>query len=229
MRPRNTKAAVCPPAAVLVLLLVSADSPAADPKGFERWESSIAAFEKQDQENPPPKGGILFVGSSSIRGWDLDEYFPNLPVVNRGFGGSQVADSVHFADRIVLPHRPRIIVLYAGDNDVAAGKSPQQVFADYKRFVETVHAALPKTRIVFIAIKPSLKRWSLWEKMREANGLVEEKTRADKRLEFVDVAKPVLGSDGKPIPEIFKSDGLHLNAQGYKLWTSLLMPYLKSE
>ncbi len=194
--------------------------------GENRWESKIRQFEAQDREQPPPKGGILFVGSSSIVGWDLERHFPDLPVINRGFGGSQIADSIHFAPRIVLPYEPRTVVLYAGDNDIAAGKTPQQVLADFRRFVEIVHADLPKTKIVFIAIKPSIRRWQLIDRIREANRLVQEASEKKERLVFVDIDPPSIGDDGKPRPELLKADGLHLNDDGYRLWSSLVRPHL---
>jgi len=192
-----------------------------------RWEPKIRQFEEQDKKEMPPAGGILFVGSSSIVGWKVDECFPGLPVINRGFGGSQIADSVHFADRIVLPYRPKIVVLYAGDNDVASGKSPDRALRDYRQFVQKVHAGLPETRIVFVAIKPSIRRWNLVDKMRDANGLIRAAAEKDERLVYVDVDGPTIGDDGKPRPELFKPDGLHLNAQGYKLWSALVLPHLK--
>jgi len=192
-----------------------------------RWEPAIQRFEAADRKQAPPTEGILFVGSSSIVGWNVQKSFPDLPVINRGFGGSQVADSVEFADRIVTPYRPKVVVLYAGDNDIAAGKSPQQVLEDYRQFVAKVHKALPKTRIVFVAIKPSLRRWNLVEKMRKANALVRADTQQDDRLVFLDVDTPMIGDDGRPRGELFKDDGLHLNAKGYELWSSLLKPHLK--
>ena len=192
-----------------------------------RWASTIERFEAQDREAPPPKGAILFVGSSSIRMWNVDEYFPGKQVINRGFGGSQVADSVEFADRIVIPHRPSTVVFYAGDNDVAAGKTPEQVLADYKKFVAKIHAELPRTRIIYIAIKPSLARWNLIDKMREANASIEKFSRSDERLEFVDIDTPMLGKDGTPREELFVRDGLHLTAEGYTVWTARVKPHLE--
>jgi lysophospholipase L1-like esterase len=192
-----------------------------------RWEPTIAAFEAQDRENPPPAEGILFLGSSSIRMWDVKKWFPDLPVINRGFGGSQIADSVEFADRIVLPCRPKVIVFYAGDNDTAAGKTPEQITGDFKMLVQKVHKALPKTRIVVLAIKPSAKRWQFIERVRETNRLIRAQTEKDPRLVFVDVEPPMLGADGKPRAELFLADGLHLNAEGYALWTSLVRPHLE--
>ena len=195
------------------------ENPAQD---ASRWEEAIAAFEQSDQKNPPPKGGVLFVGSSSIRLWDLDAHFPKIDAINRGFGGSQLSDVVHYTDRIVLPYEPRLIVLYAGDNDIAAGKSPEQVFQDFQQFVNRVRARQPGTKIAFIAIKPSLKRWPLIDKIRDANARIERMCREDDRLTFVDIDAPMLGPDGKPRPELFREDGLHLNEDGYRLWTSLL-------
>ncbi len=192
-----------------------------------RWESTIQEFEKQDKTNPPPRGAVLFVGSSSIRMWQLDQYFPGLAAINRGFGGSFVEDSLYYADRIVLPYAPRVIVFYAGDNDIASGKSPRQVFDDYAALVKKVLTALPQTRIVYIAIKPSPARWSLVAKMRETNRMIQDYTRKDARLAFADVDTPMIGPDGKPRPELFLDDGLHLNGEGYKLWTSLVKPLLE--
>ena len=197
-------------------------APAAD-----RWDSAIHAFETQDQKAPPVKGGIVFVGSSSIRLWDLEKSFPGLQTLNRGFGGSQLADAVRYVDRIVTCYQPRIVVLYAGDNDLASGKSPEQVFADYRQFVAKVHAALPNARIIYLGIKPSLARWKLIDKVRAANQLIREFAARDPRLVFVDVEKPMLGPDGKPRAELFVRDGLHLNAKGYQVWAELLLPHLK--
>ncbi len=192
-----------------------------------RWESTIRKFEKLDRENPPDKGGILFVGSSSIVLWDVDKSFPKLLVINRGFGGSQIADSIHFADRIVLPYRPRTIVFYAGDNDLAAGKSVETVADDYRRFVKTVHAELPKTRILYVAIKPCIARWKLIDKVRKANKLIRAETEKDQRLVFIDIDPPMIGADGKPRAELFKKDGLHLNEKGYRLWNGMVQPLLE--
>jgi lysophospholipase L1-like esterase len=200
---------------------------AEDKPDSARWEQAIAAFEKQDGDKPPPKNGFVFVGSSSIRFWDLAKSFPGLDVINRGFGGSQLADSVHFAPRLVLKHEPRLVLLYAGDNDLGFGKSPEQVHADFKEFVKVVHDKLPKTRIAFLSIKPSVLRWKLIDKIRKANALIEAECKADKRLVFIDVGSVLLDDDGKPRKELFLFDGLHLNARGYELWAEVVKPYLK--
>jgi lysophospholipase L1-like esterase len=204
-------------------------SAAADPAQPDKWEATIKKFEEADAKAQPAPGGIVFVGSSSIRLWRLSEGFPDLPVINRGFGGSQLADSVRYADRIVTPYRPRVVVLYAGDNDIAAGKSPETIRDDYRNFVAAVRAKLPCTKIVFISIKPSPSRWKLADKAREANRLIREDQRCDRCQSFVDVWPDMLGADGQPRAELFVADKLHLSPAGYEIWTKLLRPCLATE
>jgi lysophospholipase L1-like esterase len=194
---------------------------------FGRWEKEIAAFEAKDMAAPPPKDAILFAGSSSIRLWNLKKSFPDLGVINRGFGGSQIADSTHFAPRIILKVQPRVIVFYAGDNDVANGRTAEQVFNDFKDFADLIHKELPKTRIVFISIKPSPARLKMVDEQQKANGLIEAYCKKNDTLTYIDAATPMLGENGKPRQELFGKDGLHMNDKGYALWASLLKAYLK--
>lgn len=188
-----------------------------------RFDGEIAAFEAKDRTNPPPKNAILFVGSSSIRLWKtLAEDFPQHKVINRGFGGSQIADSVHFAERIVFPYRPRMIVMYAGGNDINAGKTPEQVMGDFKAFVTKVRAKLPETRIAYISIAPNPARWAQVDRVRRANELIREFTATDSRLSFIDVFPHMLGEDGQPRPDIFVEDRLHMNENGYRIWKKVV-------
>ena len=198
----------------------------AEPRS-NRWEGTIRQFEQWDSKNSFAEDAVLFVGSSSIRMWATRNYFPGLPVINRGFGGSQISDVNRFAGRIVLPYRPAAIVFYAGDNDIAAGKTPHQVLDDYKKFVALVRAELPKTPIIFISIKPSLSRWSVWPLMSMANKLIKDLCRADGRLYYVDAANCLLSSGGKPNSALFLGDNLHLNASGYRAWTKILKPVIE--
>ncbi|MCC6408471.1 MAG: hypothetical protein IT453_15015 [Planctomycetes bacterium] len=191
-----------------------------------QWEEAIRAFEAADAAAPPPSGANLFLGSSSIRLWDLRADFEGFACVQRGFGGSEVADSVRYASRIALPYEPRVIVFYAGDNDIANGKDPERVLADFRELVELVHRALPDTRIVFISIKPSVQRWALAESMRRANELVRALAERDPAVEFVDVWPAMLGADGRPRAEYFMEDGLHLSRDGYRAWAELVRPWL---
>src|SRR5688500_13979359 len=202
MQPASRRCCCSPPMVIALLPACPSHAvrPAHAPSPAESpFEKEIRAFDASDAKRPPTSGGVLFVGSSSIRLWTtLAKDFPELPVINRGFGGSQIADSIRYAPRIVLPYRPKTIVLYAGDNDIAEGKSPEQVLTDFKAFVETVRAELPTTRILFISIKPSTARWHLIDKIRDANRLVREFTAKGERLGFIDIFTPMLGDDGKP-------------------------------
>jgi lysophospholipase L1-like esterase len=190
------------------------------------WEAAIAEFEAADRTSPPPSGEIVFVGSSSIRLWDVQKYFPGLSIINRGFGGSQLSDAVRYAERIVIPYKPRIVVVYAGDNDIYAGATSEQVAVHFEQFVRVVRAKLPEARIVFIGIKPSLQRWGVVERMRLANELIRGFAEHDDNIAFVDVDHAMLGWDETPRRELFVADGLHLTAHGYELWSALLRPLL---
>lgn len=207
-------------------VVVAADD--ADKKtDFEKWEPSIQKFEQQDKAKPQPQGANLFVGSSSIRMWKLENSFPKYRTINRGFGGSEIADSIHFAERIILKHKPKVVLLYAGDNDIARGKSAETVTADFQKFVAVVRKELPETNIVFIAIKPSISRWKLAPEMQKANQAIAAICQKDERLTYVDIFKPMLGEDGKPRPDLFLKDGLHMNEEGYRLWAAEIRPLLK--
>ena len=197
-------------------------APAAD-----KWEKAIAAFEAEDKKSPPPKDAVLFVGSSSIRLWDLKKWFPDFDTINRGFGGSQMPDAARHAHRIVTPYKPRAIVLYEGDNDIAAKRTPKQVAADFDAFLKVVRAELPQTPIIVIGCKPSPSRWKLIDQQREANRLLAERCAKEPHLIFVDVEKPMLGSDGQPDPELFREDKLHMNDQGYDIWAALVLQSLR--
>jgi lysophospholipase L1-like esterase len=218
-------------ALILALLSLGAGAAAqvAAPVDAARFESELKKFDEADRAAPPRPGGIVFTGSSSIRLWSsLAADFPGMATLNRGFGGSEVDDAVRNVDRVVIRYQPAQVVFYSGDNDLNGGKSPAAVAADYRRFVAAVHAKLPATRIVIVSIKPSLARWAIVDKMRETNRLVERMVAGDrKRLAFVDVFTPMLRADGKPRPELFVADGLHMTPAGYAIWKRALTPALK--
>ena len=198
-------------------------APQRKPHNSKQWETAIQAFEATDRTNPPPKNAIVFVGSSSIRRWEsLASDFPGYKVINRGFGGSHLADSVVFADRIVIPYLPSVVLIYAGDNDIASGKSAEDVFADFKDFVRKVQRALPDARIGFISIKPCPAREKYLDSVRKTNRLVKNYTRGNGKVFFIDVFTPMLNAEGKPRPELFVKDGLHPNKQCYELWASII-------
>lgn len=194
-----------------------------------RWRDSLDAFAAADKAQPPVPGGVLFVGSSSIRLWDgLEQQFEVKPaLLKRGFGGSRLADCAAYLDRLVLAYKPRQVVVYAGDNDLAEGRTPQQVLQSYAAFVEGVHKSLPNTRIAYLSIKPSPSRAALLPAMREANALIAQYSARDERLDFIDVFSRMVDEAGKPRAELFGADALHLNERGYALWRSVIATHLR--
>jgi lysophospholipase L1-like esterase len=211
----------------LVLVLLTASSLCAQQK-TNAFEKEILAFEARDKTNPPPKHAVLFTGSSSIRMWKtLIQDFPQYRVLNRGFGGSQISDCIYFTDRIVLPYEPDVIVFYAGGNDINAKKSPEAVFNNFKEFVSKVRAKLPATKIAYISIAGNPSRWAQVEKVREANRLVREYTATQSGLSFIDVFPAMMGDDGRPKPDIFLADNLHMNEKGYAIWKRVVGEHLK--
>ena len=228
---------------IAILLLVGAcaravpaQSPGARPSRADaataldptRFEAEIRAFEAADRTRPPPLGGVLFVGSSSIKNWTgLAADFPGVPVLNRGFGGSTLADVVYYANRIVLPYQPRLVMLYAGDNDLAEGRTPERVLGDYRTFVTRLRSAWPAVLIAFVSIKPSPARRAYIERMRETNQRIRAEIARDSLQAYVDVFTPMLGATGQPRPELFGPDSLHMTRAGYMLWRALLAPVVR--
>jgi len=191
------------------------------------FAGEIEAFVEADRAAPPAPGGIVFVGSSSIRFWTtLAEDMAPLPIVRRGFGGAQMVHVLREAPRIVIPYAPRAVVVYAGDNDIGTGKSADTVVAEYEALVRLIHASRPATDVWFLSIKPSRLRWKLWPEIRRANERIAALSRTDPRLRFIDAGEVLLGADGEPDPAFFRFDGLHLSAEGYAAWTSVVRPVL---
>jgi lysophospholipase L1-like esterase len=193
------------------------------------WEPAIRDFEEQDKVHPPRPGCIVFAGSSSFRFWDtLVSDMKPLDVINRGFGGSEFSDLDQYANRIVIAYRPRAVVVYEGDNDLAEGspKTPEMVASDFRKFVQIVHAALPDTWIYILAIKPSTLRWNQWPRMKAANKLIEDYAGTQERVQYIDIATAMFDANGNLPRDLFKSDGLHPTAKLYAMWTSIVKPIL---
>lgn len=217
-------------AAILAAVLTApANTTPRQPAPAQNWEPEIRAFEAQDQAHPPKAGSIVFTGSSSFVRWStLSEDMKPLPVLNRAFGGSEYTDVNQYAARTVLKYRPPAVVVYAGDNDLAAPgpNTPESVAKEVQRFVETVHGQLPETWIYVLSIKPTYLRWDAWPRMNKANQLIQDYLRTQQRVEYVDVATPMFGGQSKPPRDLFAADGLHPTAKCYALWTSILRPIL---
>jgi lysophospholipase L1-like esterase len=207
-------------------LVVSLLLPVQDPK-LEPFAKDIEAFEAKDKATPPPQNEIVFVGSSSIRYWKSTEAFPDLKIINRGFGGSQMADSVRYAERIILPYKPRIVVVFAGGNDINAKKTPEKVLEDYQALVGKIHAALPKTKVYFISLFPNVQRKSQDPLCQKVNQLIEEYSKTSPLLGYIDTAGKMRADDGGPRPELLRPDGLHMNDDGYKIWNEIVGAVLR--
>ena len=211
------------------------DSKAAESAAYvaaqARWQRELNAFDAADAERLPDPGGVLFVGSSTIRMWpQLAQDFRQQPVViNRGFGGSTMADCGLFARELVVRYKPRLVLVYAGDNDLAEGRTPLQVLESFAQFANTVRAELPGTRIAYISVKPSPSREKLLPGIRETNNVIGAYLQRLPNSAYIDIFTPMLGADGRPRPELFRGDQLHLNDEGYRLWQSAIAPHLQEQ
>ena len=200
------------------------------PARIERWQPRVDRYlTLRDKEKPPHVGGSGFTGSSSIDMWQsLAADFPNHRVVNRGIGGTWLADQLFLAPKLVYPLKPHTIVVYAGENDLQAGRSVEDVVTAFQQLRDQIHSTLPKARIVFLALKPSPSRTALLEKMRDSNNRIAALCAKDPLCTFVDVFTPMLDASGQPRAELFIEDNLHMNAAGYRLWTSIVAPVLRN-
>ena len=197
------------------------------PSRVASFEENIAAFAAADREHAPPTGGILFVGSSSIRLWnDLEKQF-GPSIVKRAVGGSKMSDCTRYLDRLVFPYKPRQVVVYAGDNDLAEGIPPEDILISFQKFVDGVQRELPGTRISYISIKPSPARARLIPKIRETNHLIQKYTSENEKLEFIEVFTAMLDADGQPRADLFRADALHLNEAGYTLWRKIIAQHVR--
>ena len=212
---------------IFVTLVISYNAKAQQP-----FYDEIQNFKKQDSINPPPQHAILFVGSSSFNLWkDVQTYFPNYTIINRGFGGSSLTDVIRYANDIIFPYHPKEIVIYCGENDLAASDtvSVQTVFDRFKTLFEIIRSKLHNEKIVYVSIKPSPSREKLMPEMEEANQLIKDFLEREKHTAFVDVYHLMLTEDYKPIPDIFRDDSLHMNAKGYAIWQKAIEPFLKEK
>ncbi len=171
---------------------------------------------------------ILFTGSSSIRFWkSLKSDFPTYNTLNRGFGGSEMTDLLHYADRLIIKYNPKEIFIYEGDNDLNSGKDVSEILKTADQLLTLIRAQLPKNvKVFFISAKPSIARWTLKEKYLDYNKQLEAWTKTEKRVYFVNVWTPLVDAQGEVLKDIFIADGLHLNEKGYKIWADAIKKFL---
>lgn len=209
--------------AVFAFVLCSAGVRAQDPLRFQKEVSDLVSADTAVNS----KRLILFTGSSSIRLWhNLAESFPGKNVLNRGFGGSEMSDLLYYTPQLILKHKPNIVFIYEGDNDIAAGRSTEQILTNADSLIKIIRAALPKTKIIFISPKPSGARWHLKAQYENFNSKLAQFTKSRKRVYFADVWLPMLDATGNLLPGLFLEDNLHMTEKGYSIWTNVLNRFL---
>ncbi len=191
----------------------------------------IKSFLKQDSLEFPPKDAILFVGSSSFTNWkDVQEYFPEYKIINRGFGGSSLPDVIRYAPDIIFPYKPSQILIYCGENDFPSGTNTtaDTIFNRFTQLHTMIRTALPKTEIIYVSMKPSISRLKYLPEMRRANEMIRKFQKKHRKSGFIDVYSKMILADGSPMPDIFLKDQLHMNKNGYLIWQKAIKPYLKN-
>ncbi len=212
---------------VATLSTFAQTKPAKKPHNYARWEKELTRLAKEDEANPPPKGALMFVGASSIVKWTtLKQDYPDAKIVNHAFGGSMICDSTYYADRIIFPFEPKMIFIRAGGNDIHGGKSVDEVFQDYKDFVAKVHAKLPDAPIVYISQGAAPARPDEAQQDKHLNDLIKAYTAQTPGLQYCETYDLTVDKDGNPRKDIYVADGLHFNAEGYKLLADRVRPFI---
>ena len=212
---------------ILILFILVSASAIAQNKPF--W-NDIQKFKRQDSLSMPPKKGIVFVGSSSFTMWKaLENHYKDYNAINRGFGGSTLTDAIEYAEEIVLAYKPRQVVIYSGENDIANGASADETFSRFKTLFDKLRKGLPKAKITYISMKQSPSREKFAAELVKANGMIRDYIQTQKKANYIDVNAKMLGSDGKPRPELFLNDMLHMQQAGYDIWIKEITPHLKKK
>ena len=197
-------------------------------QAFAAWEKEMAAFKKLDEENPPQPGLTLFVGSSTFTIWkSMQEDMPDIALINRGFGGSQVTDLIEHFDTVIAPYDPKHIVIYEGDNDLASGKAPELVLSNYKKLLETIRERYAQVPVTVVSVKPSEARRDKIESMNELNQKLNVWASLTDNLYYLNTFDITVNGEGRPIPEYYQKDNLHLNQNGYKAWARKIAEHIK--
>ncbi len=214
--------------ALLVLLLFMALVPVTG----QPFVNDIAVFKKKDTAAFPPKKAILFIGSSSFTLWkDIQDYFPQHTILNRGFGGSSLTDLLRYKQDIIFPYEPRQIVIYCGENDLAGSDTvtASMVLERFRQLFTDIRNYSPAMPVAYVAMKPSPSRAHLKTKVEQANTLIQSFLNQQKNTVFIDVYQAMLNEHGLPMADIFLADNLHMNKKGYAIWQKLIAPHLLNQ
>jgi lysophospholipase L1-like esterase len=214
---------------LIIFLLFLIISPAFTQGTEYPYATDIRRFKFNDSINPPPQQAILFAGSSSFTMWtDVQDYFLGFTIINRGFGGSTLEDQIQYAEDVIFPYKPKQIVIYCGENDIAYSDTVtgEVVFGRFKTLFGMIREKLPETKITYISMKPSPSRWNMADRMKTGNLLIESFLKSQPNTSFINVWDDMLNVKGEPDPAIFLDDMLHMNADGYKIWRRRIEPML---
>jgi lysophospholipase L1-like esterase len=218
------------PFAILIalVLLPCAGALAADYPDPSRWDYTMVGFKLADEIDDIQPGGIVLTGSSSMRFWGsrIHQDLAPLKVVSRGFGGSNMNDVFHHIDTLVLKHKPRAVVIYEGDNDIAQDVPVDVVVAKFRQSIDKIHAELPKTRVYLVSVKPSVSRATLWDDMTRVNVGLQKMATRDALITYIDVGASMFEANGEMRTDIYIEDKLHLNQKGYDIWSDAISEVL---
>ncbi len=215
---------------VLALLIGPFITLSVPAQGPARFQTEIDQFKADKTDYSRSKNLILFTGSSTIRMWTtLKEDFPDRNVLNRGFGGSYMSELLYYADSLILPHKPKVVFIYEGDNDLGSGKKADEILESAQLLIEKIHKKLPRTLICFFAAKPSLARWNLKESFIDFNRRLKAVTGNYQKVYYLDIWTPMIGADGNVRKDLFLADGLHMNRKGYDIWKEVVDEFLNKK
>jgi lysophospholipase L1-like esterase len=223
---RRLKGAVCAAVVLILAVQVTAQTTATTSMA-ERFEKTVQAYEAADTFQPTPTGAILLAGDSQFYRWKtLHDDLPDFTIVNRGIDSFQLSHVIQYADRLILPHKPRMIILHVGGNDVNNGKAAAAILEDFKTFVAKVRAVLPEVPIAFSSITPGPGRWNQAERRKQTNDVIKAYIETQPGLVFIDLWEAMLTADGQPRDELWVEDRVHPNHAGYLVRVKIMRPLL---
>lgn len=198
------------------------------PAQLMKWEQKMKRYERADSINPPSKGVILFVGSSTVENWkSLAKDFPGKDVLNRGVSGTKTIDLINYKDRLITPYHPKQIFIYEGDNDIGYKWTPEEILFQIKKLFFILREEKPEAELIFISIKPSVRRLKDTERIEKTNALIKEFVEQQENAAYADVYTPMFTPEGELYPEHYREDGLHLTPEGYAVWKEVISKYIK--
>jgi len=209
-------------------------------QNLERFQNEVDAIEERYAQYGKKSGHTytnttssdqilaVFTGSSSVRLWaSLSEDFPELTILNTGFGGSTYAELFHYRHELIGQYTPDMVIIYEGDNDVTGSDTVDEIFDKAQELYSYLAQELPETKVFILAAKPSPLRWNLKPLYDALNTHFADFALENDQFTYINIWNPMLGENGKPLPSIFLPDSLHMNKAGYLIWKQTIAPFLQ--